>query len=102
MTPGKIKGPARHTPSPIRNTKHPKNTPTISSAQRQRMKILRALECGPLTTITAREQLGVMHPGGRVLELRAAGYPIVTTWTGMRDAFGRLHRVGEYRLRRRP
>ena len=65
---------------------------------KQRAVILEALRAGPLSTLEARERLGVLHAPGRVLELRRAGFKIETQ-TGTRfDAEGRRHRVGVYVL----
>ena len=55
-------------------------------------------EVGSFTTIQARNELGVMHPGGRVQNLRDAGYNIKLVWTKEPDPTGRLHRVGRYIL----
>jgi Helix-turn-helix domain len=71
--------------------------PTTSKA-RQCAAILAALRTGPLTTIEAREGLGVLHPGGRVLELRRAGHDIRTISRWDPDAAGRLHKVAAYHL----
>jgi len=69
-----------------------------TSREQQRRRLLAALEAGPVSTLEARERLNVMHPGGRVLELRALGYRIVTAWSFEPDAWGRPHRVGRYVL----
>ena len=45
----------------------------------QRKRILAWLRrYGSMTTLQARNELHVMHPGGRVMELRRAGLEIVT------------------------
>lgn len=68
-------------------------------AARDRAKILAHLRLGKtLTTLQALEKMGVLHPGGRVLELRKRGYNITTTWVRGTDCAGRLHRIGSYRL----
>ena len=73
--------------------------PSQGAKAHQRKLILDALHWGPLTTIAARERLGVMHLGGRVLELRRAGFPIETVRRIVFDADGRPHRSAEYVLR---
>lgn len=69
-----------------------------TAREQQRRRLLAALEAGPVSTLEARERLNVMHPGGRVMELRALGYRIVTAWSLEPDAWGRPHRVGRYVL----
>lgn len=68
------------------------------SKARQRCAILKALQEGPLSSIVARESLGVVHPAGRVMELRRQGYPIVTHKAWTHDAEGRQHLAGFYTL----
>jgi Helix-turn-helix domain len=75
----------------------PKNT-SSESASAQRERLLDALRRSPLTTLAAREKFGVMHPGGRVLELRRMGYEIVTHWAAETDASGCKHRIASYVL----
>ncbi len=48
-----------------------------------------------LTTMEARD-MGIMHPGGRVMELRRQGYLIDTLWVIETDSNGVPHRVGMY------
>lgn len=69
-----------------------------AKAGQQRL-ILEALRNGPLSTIDARERLGVMHAGGRVLELRRSGWQIETVRQTVFDNEGRPHRSALYRLR---
>lgn len=73
--------------------------PSITIKAKQRAAMLEALQSGPLTTVAAREELGVLHPGGRVLELRKRGYLIDTRSRTEFDAHGRPHRVAAYVLR---
>lgn len=68
---------------------------TDAAAQRQR--ILERLQHGPLTTTEARAELDIMHPGGRVLELRKKGHNIVTHWETV-DTGKARHRVASYVL----
>ncbi|SDY38094.1 helix-turn-helix domain-containing protein [Nitrosomonas halophila] len=69
-----------------------------NSASVQRQQILDWLQTKPLSTIEAREQLGIMHPGGRVSELRRQGHSIVTNEASEVDAAGKIHRVAKYVL----
>jgi hypothetical protein len=79
-------------------TNHAANgTSTSRAAQRARL-LAWLRERGTLTTIQARELLNVMHPAGRVFELRENGHNIVTVWTWANDHEGRAHRVGRYAL----
>jgi len=73
-------------------------TPCESKKAAQRGLILDALACGSLSTVAAREDLGVLHPAARVLELRRAGWPIDTVRQSAHDAEGRCHRVAFYVL----
>jgi hypothetical protein len=67
--------------------------------QRQRREILEYLQQGnKLTTLYAREVMGIMHPGGRVLELRKQGYNIVTYRRPGADIAGSKHSIAEYVL----
>lgn len=71
----------------------------MDEALKHRVKILEYLEQGKrLTTLYAREEMGVMHPGARVMELRSSGYKIETVFKTEKDALGRPHRVAEYYL----
>lgn len=74
-------------------------TPSESTKALQRNAILAALLRGPLTTVHGREVLGILHPGGRVLELRKLGYRIETQSLTELDSHGRAHRVASYVLR---
>lgn len=67
----------------------------------QRARILAALEQAGsrgMSTIELREQENIMHPSGRIKELRELGYPIITDWTTGTNAQGNLHRCARYIL----
>lgn len=64
----------------------------------QRRALLAALQQGPLSTVQAREALGISHPAGRVLELRRAGHDIATVRGVAFDAQGRPHHTAVYVL----
>jgi hypothetical protein len=53
---------------------------------------------GKLTTTQAREELGVMSPAPRILELRRMGYNIITHRRYKPDITGRNHYQAEYVL----
>ena len=65
---------------------------TIRNSSRwQRARVLQALHSGPKTTVELREQWAVMSPAPRVLELRLAGYNIVTVPVSAFTADGVQH-----------
>ena len=69
-----------------------------SETQAQRDYILRTLARGSVTTQELRDA-GVMHPAGRVKELRQAGWRIVRTMETIYDRVGIKHgRVARYHL----
>lgn len=77
------------------------NTPDTTrcqSAAAQRQRILKHLQCSTLTTLQAREQLDIMHPAMRVLELKRHGFAIKTEWTTEYSAGGSKHRIARYVL----
>jgi hypothetical protein len=51
-----------------------------------------------ISTPQAHDDLGVMHPTGRVEELRDAGWTIETFWQWDTDATGKRHKQGLYVL----
>lgn len=65
--------------------------------ENQRSLLLKALFEGAITTIYARESLSVLHPAGRVYELRKQGYPIITQWMTVETAISK-HRIAKYTL----
>lgn len=74
----------------------------MNSLQHQRDRILTWFNSHPsLTTIQGREILGVIHPAGRINELRKAGYQIMTYWADEEDAQGNMHRVARYVMKGR-
>lgn len=75
------------------------NTTPPQSCAKQRRTILDYLQQGHrLTTLYARETLGIMHPAMRVSELRADGYNIITNIRAGMDVTGTKHSVAEYVL----
>lgn len=51
-----------------------------------------------ITTLQARNDLGIMHPAARIQELRGAGHDIATYWQWDTDATGKQHKQGLYVL----
>lgn len=72
--------------------------PGDATKAHQQAALLAALREGPISTVHAREVLGIMHPGGRVLELRRSGHAIVTLRRRVVDAEGRAHTSAAYVL----
>jgi len=64
----------------------------------QRTRLLAHLRRAPLTTLEARERLNILHPGGRIKELRDAGNDIATHWQWEADATGKEHKQALYVL----
>lgn len=62
----------------------------------QRSRLLSALSVCPVSTFEARRYLDVMHPAGRVMELRRGGWDIDTFWITQKTQFGRPHRIAIY------
>lgn len=69
-------------------------------ASTQRQAILAYLsKNGLMTTLEARQTLGICHPSARVMELRKRDYQIETHWANDIDSTGRIHRVAKYIFR---
>ena len=67
--------------------------------KQQRSQILKyLLKHETMTTVESREHLGIMHPAGRVKELKKAEWPIKTNWYKQEDAAGVMHHAGQYYL----
>jgi hypothetical protein len=75
----------------------PKRKPLYcNSAKSQRARLLKFFEtCPRISTIEARQKLGILSPPARILELRLR-YLIDTVWIKQPDSNGVLHRVGLY------
>lgn len=71
---------------------HPNSTPA------QCERLLDALRKGPISTLDARRDLDIVHPGGRAKDLRDSGHVITTAWSREPTDCGRLHRVARYVL----
>lgn len=65
----------------------------------QRAALLKWLQAHQrITTLQARNELGIMHPAGRVQERRDAGNDITTHWQWEADATGKEHKQALYVL----
>lgn len=96
----KNKGLAAQTTNPESKTTKPNFND--NSAHNQRLKILDwLLEKGNITTDQARGHLDVMHPAGRIKELREAGYLIITIWITWTSIYEIKHRVAKYVLQQK-
>lgn len=68
-----------------------------NSKASQRTRILNYFQSSPnLSTLQARNELGILHPGGRIMELRKKGHEILTQWIFEPDNTGVIHRIGLY------
>lgn len=75
------------------------NKDTPNPAQRARiLKYLEKLGSSGVSTIEIREKLDVLHPAGRIKELREEGHKIITRWTVTENIFGLAHRNARYVL----
>lgn len=72
------------------------NKLSINTASQQD-RVLAYLRIKPLTTLAARTELDVMHPSGRVQELKEQGHNIITHWQTVETEQGK-HRVASYVL----
>lgn len=67
------------------------------SAESQRAKILARLLKSTLTTLQARTEMDIFHPASRILESRAQGHNIITSWETV-DTGQHKHRIAKYVL----
>jgi hypothetical protein len=74
------------------------NKPNTSSSSQRNAIMNHFHEYGVLRTLYAREEMGIMSPAARVLELRKQGHNIVTHWTITIDKAGTKHREAKYVL----
>lgn len=72
-----------------------------NTAATQRYRLAGALHrVAAVTTLEARRHLDILHPAGRVMELRRAGLKILTLWQTATTEAGEQHRVAMYVLQR--
>ena len=81
----------------MKKTKPQNDHSNSTSSQRARIADY-LIENIRATTIELREILDIMHPAGRIKELKAKGWDIVTHWEHHPTACGKMHRVGVYVL----
>ncbi len=68
-----------------------------NSAETQANRALQGLQAlGSLTTFELRKYLDIMHPAGRIKELRSRGYLIQTMWTHCPTDSTTLHSMARY------
>lgn len=72
--------------------------PSEDSKASQRARLLSALRRAPVSTVAAREALGLQSPAARVMELRRLGHRIETLPGIATDAQGREVRCALYVL----
>lgn len=51
-----------------------------------------------ITQLQATELFGITRLSGRIFELKEAGYPIISVWKEVKNRYGEVTRVKEYRL----
>lgn len=74
------------------NQKH-KGNDSVTQANR----LLEALQLlTSLTTQDLRQDLDIMHPAGRIKELRVRGFEIQTHWADYPTACGKKHHMARY------
>lgn len=77
---------------------------SLNSCRAQRTRLISALKTSGskgITTLFARQVLDILHPAGRIKELRQLGYEILTVWSVEPTAISR-HKVARYILIREP
>lgn len=62
-----------------------------TSSVGQRQRLLKYMQIGPIDTLTARSELAILHPAGRVYELRDKGYVIQKQTITVMDEQGVTH-----------
>jgi hypothetical protein len=68
-----------------------------NDAETQANRSLEALQVfSSLTTQDLRQDLDIMHPAGRIKELRVRGFEIHTHWESYPTVSGKMHRMGRY------
>ena len=75
------------------------NTRHSTGLHSQTRKLLDLLRTGPVTTCELIERHGIIRPGARAHDLRAAGFAVLTERIVERDEKGRPHRrIARYHL----
>lgn len=85
--------------SPASTELKPKQELNFNTLSAQRTRILGCLrQYGTISTSEAREEQGIMHPAGRIRELRLMGYVIKCDLKNYQDTAGINHKMGIYTL----
>lgn len=69
-----------------------------NDANKQRAQVLALLKSYTALTTDQFRAHGVMHPSGRIMELRRQGYQIITERSRVTGLDGRLHTQARYLL----
>ena len=77
---------------------HDQGIPDPDKAKQRRALLTALREHGAISTSDIREYLYVMHPAGRVRELRLMGHDIATVMSWSPDSDGHLHWQATYSL----
>lgn len=90
----------KQTPLKVSGSDKKKSSTTELKAQKKRLiEALTKARGKGITTIQARNEINVMHPGGRIYELRHQdGFNIQTLWSVEFTPDGLSHRVARYVL----
>jgi len=81
------------------NGTHQNKQPNDISSAAQRVQILAYLEKnGSATTLQIRNDLHILSPAPRILELRAQGHSIKTYWDNGTTPDNKVHRIARYVL----
>lgn len=81
-----------------KSNKKPKYNNTAVSQRKRLLQVLRENKGKGVSTFFSREVLGICHISARILELRKAGFEIITDWTYEPDANHVIHRIGLFKL----
>lgn len=86
--------------SPITHTHDYITKPPENILEQQRQDLIDELKKRDVSTIDARDELNIMHPAGRIKELREEGHNISIKLIWQDDKAGRPHKIGLYHLER--
>jgi hypothetical protein len=76
---------------------------SLNSAAVQRDRLVHRLrQTKRATTLQLRDEEDILHPPGRVRELRKQGFDISMSWVPRATQCGVVHRVGQYELHSEP
>lgn len=95
-----MKASPRQEASPISHTRNFIIRPPENILEKQRQDLLIALKERDVSTLDARDDLNIMHPAGRIKELREEGHNITIKRIWQNDKAGRPHKIGLYHLER--